>query len=314
MGQALLRTRSCWTTTSILTRVSQSRARPISRLGGRTGPRVPIRSASPPPAPSRQPQSPRSLSPTDAIAGSWRLRKPLWQCATAAGHLRHDGSPRMTTRPLTAVRRGAAVITAALIAAVAGLGFGAPSATAHTSLIASTPEDGATVDEAPSEVVLEFDEAVPPEFTQVVVLDAGDEHHAEGEPEVVGTRVIQAVGSLRPGEYRVSYRIGSSDGHPISGVVTFAVAEQAGGSAAGSAEPTGEPAAPPTEEAAPTPTTEPAAPTPTTEPAAADDGSNVLQWVGGVAAALVVVVGVAAALIVARRPSAGPDDTSGSGP
>jgi hypothetical protein len=55
------------------------------------------------------------------------------------------------------------------------------------------------------------------------VLDEDDGHHEEGEVEIVGGRVRQPVGELEPGRYRITYRIVSADGHPVTGTVTFTV-------------------------------------------------------------------------------------------
>lgn len=184
--------------------------------------------------------------------------------------------------------------------AVAGLGLGVPPAAAHASLIASTPDDGATVNQAPTEVVLEFDDDILAEFTQVAVLDADDGNHEQGEPETSGARVTQAVGPLDPGEYRVSYRVGSADGHPVSGVITFTVAEApAEAEQTETRGPTDTATEPAAEQAASTPTPEPAA--------AATDGGEAPLWISGAAAA--VVAAAVAAFVLTRRRRGGSDPT-----
>ena len=93
-------------------------------------------------------------------------------------------------------------------------------AVAHTELIGS-PADGATLTTPPAEVLLEFSEAVQAEFGQVAVLDDADVHHEQGNPQIVGKG---DAGSRRAlGTYRISYRVGSADGHPITGTLTFTV-------------------------------------------------------------------------------------------
>jgi hypothetical protein len=110
-----------------------------------------------------------------------------------------------------------------LAGAVAALALCAGPAAAHNELIGSLPEDGSTVATTPEVVELAFDEPVQREFDQLAVLDEDDGHHEEGEVEIVGGRVRQPVGELEPGRYRITYRIVSADGHPVTGTVTFTV-------------------------------------------------------------------------------------------
>jgi copper resistance protein C len=99
----------------------------------------------------------------------------------------------------------------------------ASSAAAHTELVGSTPAEGATMATSPAEVVLEFSQPVQTQFAQVAVLDAGGGHHEKGEPQVDGATVTQDVDELVPGTHRISYRVGSADGHPVTGTLTFTV-------------------------------------------------------------------------------------------
>ena len=108
--------------------------------------------------------------------------------------------------------------------AVLGLALVAAPAAAHNELIASNPADRAVLDTAPTDVVLEFDQPVQTEFGLVAVLDATGVHHERGEPQVVGSIVTQALGALGAGAYEISYRVGSADGHPITGTLIFTVA------------------------------------------------------------------------------------------
>ena len=110
-----------------------------------------------------------------------------------------------------------------LAGAVALLALCAGPAAAHNELIGSIPEDGSTVATTPEVVELAFDQPVQREFDQLAVLDEDDGHHEEGDVEIVGGRVRQHVGELEQGTYRITYRIVSADGHPVTGTVTFAV-------------------------------------------------------------------------------------------
>lgn len=124
---------------------------------------------------------------------------------------------RVSTR-----RIGVAALAAAPVLAAAVLL--SPAAYAHNALLASTPEDGATVTSPLAVVELEFDQPVQNEFAQVAVIDAGGVPFQDGEPEIVGGTVTQAVADLPDGTYTLSYRIVSADGHPVSGTLSFTMA------------------------------------------------------------------------------------------
>ncbi|GLW07795.1 hypothetical protein Misp01_29250 [Microtetraspora sp. NBRC 13810] len=104
-------------------------------------------------------------------------------------------------------------------AAVAGV---VTPAQAHNVLIGSDPKDKATLSAAPERVTLEFDQPVRQGFTQVTVTGPGGARFDEGGPSVDRTKVSVALGAPGPaGEYVIGYRILSSDGHPVSGSLTF---------------------------------------------------------------------------------------------
>ncbi|MDQ3897724.1 MAG: copper resistance protein CopC, partial [Actinomycetota bacterium] len=102
----------------------------------------------------------------------------------------------------------------------------APPARAHALLTDSTPADGATVDQAPSEVVLTFTEALDPLLTVVHVLDASGARVEVGKTEIPGlpTKARVALGPLPKGTYTVTWRTTSTaDGHTTVGSVAFGV-------------------------------------------------------------------------------------------
>jgi methionine-rich copper-binding protein CopC len=192
------------------------------------------------------------------------------------------------------VRRKAAWLGVLAVLAT-GVLLSANPAAAHTSLVGSTPEDGAVLAEAPDEIVLEFDEAVQPGFSQVAVLDAEETHYEDGDPESDGATVTQAVSELPAGDYRVSYRIGSVDGHPVTGVIAFTVetvdGDSTGDEPATDGDGTGE-----------------AAEVGGSEDDAAEDedGAPVATVVATMAA--IAAVGIAGVLLLRRRPGSPDDD------
>jgi hypothetical protein len=212
----------------------------------------------------------------------------------------------MTLRSRAGPRLGAGVACAVL-----GLALVSVPAAAHNELIGSDPADEATLDTAPTQVVLEFDQPVQTDFGLVAVLDATGVHHEQGGPEVVGSTVTQALGALEPGTYEISYRVGSADGHPITGTLTFTVAGPRSTPAAtpevssGSAEPSPSASDPHEgmdhgDHASPT-----AEPVDTTD---AGGTSPLLLGAGGVAAAAVL-----AAVVYFAMGGRGPRETEGEG-
>lgn len=115
-----------------------------------------------------------------------------------------------------------ALLVALLLVAPAG------TAAAHDQLTGTEPADGATVQEAPEQVVLTFSGEIAELGAQVVVAGPDGETVTDGEPRAIGTDVTQKLAADLPaGDYEVTWRVTSQDGHPISGTFGFEVAEGA---------------------------------------------------------------------------------------
>ncbi len=128
----------------------------------------------------------------------------------------------LALRP-TALRGLLALLAASVLAIV-----GALPASAHASLVRSSPESGATLTAAPPEVALTFNEEINPQFATVTVK-AGDSTASTGDPEVDGTTVYQPLDpEMTAGKYTVAYRVTSADGHPVSGSFDFTYAPGGG--------------------------------------------------------------------------------------
>ncbi|MEV4803334.1 copper resistance CopC family protein [Nonomuraea sp. NPDC049421] len=133
-----------------------------------------------------------------------------------------------------------------LLLAVAATGLLWSPARAHNVLIGSDPKDGAALTAAPERVTLVFDQAVRQGYAQVGVTSADGGSWADGAASVAAERVSVQVKPLPAGSYVVGYRILSSDGHPVTGKISFTVTggaaaapaarETAGGSDAAAAE------------------------------------------------------------------------------
>ena len=116
------------------------------------------------------------------------------------------------------------------VALVAVIALAAPAAAAaHSALLRSDPADGARLDEAPAEVVLEFSEPPDPDLSQVSVFDAS------GDPVDVGELTLNTddasivrlgLPPLDDGVYTVSWQaLSAVDGHVTSGAFSFIVGD-----------------------------------------------------------------------------------------
>ena len=95
------------------------------------------------------------------------------------------------------------------------------AAVAHDVLERTSPAAGTTVDRMPQTVTLTFSEEPLDIGTQVVVSGPAGPV-SSGAPTIEGRDVTQAVSPSAPaGDYTVSYRVTSDDGHPVSGTFGF---------------------------------------------------------------------------------------------
>ncbi|MDN3444934.1 copper resistance CopC family protein [Microbacterium sp. APC 3901] len=208
--------------------------------------------------------------------------------------------------PAAPVALAAALLTAFLVL------FAPLSASAHDSLLASSPEADSTVDTLPAELTLTFSAKLIDETgaTEVVVTDPAGNSVAEGAATVEGAIVTQQLATEAPaGVYTVTWKVVSSDGHPTSNKFDFTVANSS------EVAPTAEPSADPTDTAtaAPSPvaTADPgsdATPAPTNDDSSA---SAALIWVLAIAGVL-VIAGIVVWLVARSRRA--PDSTDSDAP
>lgn len=178
------------------------------------------------------------------------------------------------------------VLAGTMLAGALALGWQAP-ALAHDKLVSSSPKDGTALDAPPSEVVLTYNEAVQTSFANVVVAGPGGTNIAAGKPQVAGNKVTQPVKSEAPnGTYTVSWRVVSSDGHPIDGSFTYSIKLVV-------PTPTRSEAATPTATSEPSagPSTPASTPASTSDQSQADGGGSPWPWVVGALVLIVVIVG-----------------------
>lgn len=116
-------------------------------------------------------------------------------------------------------------LAAALAIVVAVLGLSTGIASAHASVITSTPVDGQSVPTSPSEISVTFSENVSTLSGGLSVLNADGKSVALEPTQIVNGRTLTAAPSttLTDGTYVVTYRVLSADGHPVNGSLLFGV-------------------------------------------------------------------------------------------
>lgn len=103
-----------------------------------------------------------------------------------------------------------------------------PLAQAHTELLSSTPSSNQIVENMPSEVSLIFSEDLISIEGQAVnfltLRGVDDTSFTMTNPTVSGATLSSTVGSgdYPAGKYILTYRAVSSDGHPVTGEMSFA--------------------------------------------------------------------------------------------
>jgi copper resistance protein C len=224
------------------------------------------------------------------------------------------GGPRASGPPAsTTPRVWVLMLAVILVGCVLGQIVGPAPASAHNSLVSSSPADGTDLARAPAAVTLTFDQPVGRRFGVVAVTDPEGEQVQSGPIRVSGAKATQRLRPLsQPGTYQVAWRVVSADGHPITGTFGFRLRRDAEGLAsstkpATTKSPAGTPEGAESAPATPTATgTAGDTATGTGAPSTrADDVNGGSRWpiiVGGMA--LIPVVAVGLVLALRRRPRA----------
>lgn len=186
---------------------------------------------------------------------------------------------------LRRVLAGAVVVAAAITAALGG----ATAASAHDSLVSSTPAAGDSVASL-SEVSLDFSaNLLGYDGGNIVIVLGPDGRHYESDcVGLAGPTLTLPVALGAPGDYTVEWRAVSSDGHPVSGVIPFTytgTSQSEGTDASVCASAVGATAAPEASSAA--------------SESAGMSGLTIGLFAGG---AVIVLVGVLVVIIVRSRP------------
>ena len=124
------------------------------------------------------------------------------------------------------VRNRAAALLGAMFIAVLGVLAGAHTALAHAELSSSLPANQELLEVAPTEIVLQFTEAIDPIEPGIRLVDSnGDDVEIGAVDQTVGTDRMRASvpDSLVDGTYVVAWQGVSADSHRVRGSFTFSV-------------------------------------------------------------------------------------------
>lgn len=150
------------------------------------------------------------------------------------------------------IRTVVRALTAGLLGVLALAVLPAAPAAAHAALLSSSPAQGDRLRVLPAEVTFEFNQDMSAPAYVIVTAPDGSSV-TDGDPEVDGAVVRQAVSEGPEGTYTMAYRVVSEDGHPVTGEIAFTVGD-------GGPDPTGTPSEATPEAGAPAPSTADPAP------------------------------------------------------
>ncbi|MFP5111020.1 copper resistance CopC/CopD family protein [Bacillaceae bacterium C204] len=101
---------------------------------------------------------------------------------------------------------------------------------AHAYIKKSTPLENETVKKAPSEVTIKFDESIQPAFHSIQVFDSNgsrvDQKNGRIDPKQPSILKSEIKKNLPNGSYRIKWKVVSSDGHPVEGVIPFQIGDE----------------------------------------------------------------------------------------
>jgi LPXTG-motif cell wall-anchored protein len=141
-----------------------------------------------------------------------------------------------------------------LAAVVAALIVSPTFVSAHAKVVSSTPENGATVDQAPSMITIKFDDELNSEGAKLTVTAASGATVDKGDGGVDlsdtehKTMAVSLKSGLGAGAYTISWSVLGDDGHEVAGTLAFTVA---GATAPAPAAPATSDAAAPTDASLP---------------------------------------------------------------
>ena len=108
---------------------------------------------------------------------------------------------------------------------IAGFALCTGQASAHAFLKTASPAVGSTVQQPPTQVVIDFTEGIEPKFSTITVEDAAGAAVGAGDVKLQGDDTHLALGlkPLQAGTYKVIWHATAVDTHKTEGNFTFTV-------------------------------------------------------------------------------------------
>jgi copper transport protein len=98
---------------------------------------------------------------------------------------------------------------------------------AHAYIMKSSPYENETLSKSPKKVTIQFDEKIQSSFKSLKVFDSkgkrADKKNSHIDPSRPSVLTCDLKANLPKGTYRIQWRVVSSDGHPVEGVIPFQV-------------------------------------------------------------------------------------------
>ena len=99
-----------------------------------------------------------------------------------------------------------------------------PSSFAHSELVASNPDASANIQDLPEQIEIEFNEELLNLGTgnSISIVGPSGEDLGMGETSTEGAKIFRLLNTTSEyGQYQVTYRVASADGHVLKGSYTF---------------------------------------------------------------------------------------------
>ena len=100
-----------------------------------------------------------------------------------------------------------------------------PVASAHTALVSSSPKSNAMLKASPKYISITFNEELieiaGKPVSKISLFNAKGKEIKLPKAQIIHKDIVVAVSKLPPSKYKVTYRVVSADGHPVTGSYFF---------------------------------------------------------------------------------------------
>jgi copper resistance protein C len=115
-----------------------------------------------------------------------------------------------------------------VLSVVTLLSFLMPAALAHSELVSSNPSASANIQQLPEQIELEFNEELLNlgSGNSISIMTPSGEDIGMGDASTEGAKINRLLNTTsETGQFQVTYRVASADGHVLNGSYTFNLIE-----------------------------------------------------------------------------------------